>query len=48
MYLWGSDMEEYTIANFNGDFPDDAACLEWLKNYLYPEGRFRLGFISLL
>src|SRR5262249_34871655 len=21
-------------------FPDDAACLEWLKNYLYPDGIF--------
>lgn len=31
-------MERYTIRDFNRDFSDDAACLEWLKNYLYPEG----------
>ena len=28
----------YTISHFNRDFPDDSACLEWLKNYLYPRG----------
>jgi transposase-like protein len=33
-------MERYTIANFNRDFPTDDACLEWLKNYLYPNGIF--------
>jgi transposase len=31
-------MKKYTIAQFNLDFPDDTACLEWLKNYLYPNG----------
>ena len=31
-------MERFTINNFNDQFPDDAACLEWLKNYLYPNG----------
>jgi transposase len=31
-------MKKYTIADFNLDFPDDNACLEWLKNYLYPDG----------
>jgi transposase len=31
-------MKNYTIADFNRDFPDDNACLEWLKNYLYPDG----------
>ena len=31
-------MERYTIRDFNRDFSDDAACLEWLKDYLYPEG----------
>lgn len=30
----------YTIEDFNQDFPDDDACLEWLKNYLYPDGIF--------
>ncbi|XUX01016.1 MAG: IS1595 family transposase [Dehalogenimonas sp.] len=31
-------MERYTIKDFNKDFPDDSACLEWLRGYLYPEG----------
>lgn len=34
----GAPMKRYTINNFNLDFPDDTACLEWLKNYLYPNG----------
>lgn len=29
---------KYTIRDFQGDFPDDDACLEWLKEYLYPDG----------
>lgn len=29
---------KYTIKDFQTDFPDDDACLEWLKDYLYPEG----------
>lgn len=29
-------MRKYTIARFNKDFPDDNACLEWLRNKLYP------------
>jgi len=33
-------MEKYTINDFNEQFPDDHACLEWLKNYLYPNGIF--------
>ena len=33
-------MERYTIADLNKDFPDDNACLEWLKNHLYPNGIF--------
>ena len=33
-------MKRYTINNFNQDFPDDNACLEWLKNYHYPDGVF--------
>jgi transposase-like protein len=28
----------YTIRDLQNDFPDDNACLEWLKDYLYPEG----------
>jgi transposase-like protein len=31
-------MERYTVRDFERDYPDDAACLEWLKNYRWPEG----------
>jgi transposase len=31
-------MNKFTIRDFDKQFPDDAACLEWLKNYLYPNG----------
>lgn len=31
---------KYTIRDLREDFPDDATCLEWLVNYLYPEGVF--------
>lgn len=31
-------MERYGLRDFDRDFPDDAACLEWLREYLYPEG----------
>ncbi|MGH2739091.1 MAG: transposase, partial [Actinomycetota bacterium] len=30
----------YTFVEFERDFPDDAACLEWLVGYLYPDGIF--------
>jgi len=30
-------MKKYTIAQFNKEFPDDNACLEWLRNKLYPQ-----------
>lgn len=30
-------MRNYTIAQFNKEFSDDDACLEWLRNYLYPK-----------
>jgi len=30
----------YTITQFNEDFPDDAMCLAWLVDYLYPDGIF--------
>lgn len=33
-----SPMQKYTLRDFEAQFPDDDACLEWLKNYLYPEG----------
>lgn len=28
----------YTIRDFEAQFPDDATCLEWLRQFLYPEG----------
>lgn len=31
-------MNRYTIKDFDRQFLDDAACLEWLRNYLYPNG----------
>jgi transposase len=33
-------MTRYTFKDFERDFPTDDACLEWLKNYLYPDGIF--------
>ena len=30
-------MRKYTIAQFDTEFPNDDACLEWLRNYLYPK-----------
>ena len=33
-------MAKYTKKNFDSRFPDDATCLEWLRNYLYPDGIF--------
>ncbi len=31
-------MKTYTLKQFTKDFPDDAACLEWLKNARWPNG----------
>ncbi len=31
-------MRKYTIKQFEKDFPNDDACLEWLKNHLHPDG----------
>jgi transposase len=33
-------MQRYTRKDFEREFPTDDACLEWLKNYLYPDGIF--------
>jgi transposase-like protein len=33
-------MERFTFKDFEQMFPDDAACLEWLRQYLYPDGIF--------
>jgi transposase len=35
-----SSESRYTIMDFERDFPDDAACMDWLMVYLYPEGIF--------
>jgi transposase len=29
---------KYTVKDLRSDFPDDDACLEWLVNWLYPNG----------
>jgi len=31
-------MLPYTLKDFQRQYPDDATCLEWLRNYLYPDG----------
>jgi transposase len=31
-------MTKYTIRHFREEFPDDDACLEWLKNHRFPGG----------
>jgi transposase-like protein len=31
-------MKPYTLKDFQDQFPDDATCLEWLRNRLYPDG----------
>jgi len=31
-------MKHYTIRDFSRDFPNDDACLEWLKNNRWPDG----------
>jgi len=31
-------MGRFTFKDFEQMFPDDAACLEWLRGYLYPDG----------
>ncbi len=31
-------MERFPLKAFQKQFPDDAACLEWLKNHLYSDG----------
>ena len=33
-------MQRYTFKDFEREFPNDEACLEWLKDYLYPDGIF--------
>lgn len=31
-------MNKYTTKDFEKEFPNDISCLEWIKNYIYPEG----------
>ena len=31
-------MQDFTAKDFSIHFPDDDACLEWIKNHLWPEG----------
>jgi len=31
-------MQRFPLKAFQAKFPDDATCLEWLKNHLYPDG----------
>ena len=33
-----SPMKKYTLIQFMHDFPNDSACLEWLRDYRYPNG----------
>lgn len=33
-------MQKYTVKDFQRDFSNDDACLEWLKNYRWPDGIF--------
>jgi transposase-like protein len=36
----GGSESRYTFYDFEEDFPDDAACLDWLVGHLYPDGIF--------
>lgn len=40
MYTVSMKQMKYTIKDFQADFPDEDACLVWLKEYLYPDGIF--------
>ncbi|HEV7377773.1 MAG TPA: IS1595 family transposase, partial [Pyrinomonadaceae bacterium] len=33
-----SKLPKYTLKDFEKQFPNDDVCLEWLKDYLYPNG----------
>ncbi len=33
-------MKKYTLKDFQKQFPNDDVCLEWLKDYFYPNGIF--------
>src|SRR5437867_4507506 len=38
--LAGGSEARYTFYDFDREFPNDAACLEWLVRHLYPDGIF--------
>lgn len=38
MYTVSMKSMKYTVTDMRADFPDEAACLMWLKDYLYPDG----------
>lgn len=38
MYTVNIKSMRYTIKDFQADFPNEQACLTWLKDYLYPDG----------
>jgi transposase len=35
-----SKMTPFTFKNLQAQFPNDAACLDWLRDFLYPDGIF--------
>ena len=38
MYKGDKEMNKYTMKNFDQEFPNDDACLEWIKNHRWPNG----------
>jgi len=38
MYRRDKEMKKYTMKSFDQEFPDDNACLEWIKNHRWPDG----------
>ena len=33
-------MRKYTVRDFDRQFPDEESCLDWLRDFLYPDGIF--------
>jgi len=31
-------MQKFTVKDFRKQFPNDDVCLEWLKDFIYPDG----------
>jgi transposase len=38
VYERDKEMRKYTLRDFDTEFPNDDACLEWIKNHRYPDG----------